>query len=85
MRYLYTARFLRSLKKCDSVVQDDVVSAVVSFEKGKKSSTALKLHKLHGKFKAYHAFSANFSYRIIIKIGKGVTYYLDVGTHDIYS
>ena len=30
-------------------------------------------------------FSANFSYRVIIKIEKGATYYLDVGTHDVYK
>lgn len=84
MQYLYTARFLRSLKKCDEAIQDDVIHAVKLFEKG-KSTESLKLHKLHGKFKIYHAFSANFSYRVLIKIGKNVIYYVDVGTHDIYS
>ena len=84
MQYLYTARFLRSLKKCDEAIQDDVIHAVRLFEKG-KGAESLKLHKLHGRFKAYHAFSANFSYRVLIKIEKSVTYYADVGTHDIYS
>jgi len=83
MRYLYTARFLRSLKKCEEAVQDDIVNAVKLFEKG-KSSEVLKLHKLHGKFKSYHAFSANFSYRVIIKKEKNILYYVDVGTHDVY-
>ncbi|MBI3634287.1 MAG: hypothetical protein HY228_01560 [Candidatus Yonathbacteria bacterium] len=83
MQYLYTARFLRSLKKCDEAVQDDVFRAVKLFEKGNNTGV-VKLHKLHGKFKTWHAFSANFSYRIIIKIEKGTTYYLDVGTHDVY-
>ncbi len=83
MHYLYTARFLRSLKKCADAVQDDVIRAITLFEKG-KGNEVLRLHKLHGKFRAYHGFSANFSYRIIIKIEKGITYYVDVGTHDIY-
>jgi mRNA-degrading endonuclease YafQ of YafQ-DinJ toxin-antitoxin module len=83
MQYFYTARFLRSLKKYEEAVQDDVFRAVKLFEKG-KSDEILKLHKLHGKFKSYHAFSANFSYRVIVKIGKGVLYYADVGTHDMY-
>ena len=83
MQYFYTARFLRSLKRFDELVQDDVFRAVKLFEKG-TNNTILKLHKLHGKFKSYHAFSANFSYRIIVKIGKGSAYYVDVGTHDIY-
>lgn len=84
MQYAYTARFLRSLKKCEKAVQDDVIRAVKLFE-NRKSDETLKLHKLHGKFKSYHAFSANFAYRIIVKIGKGSVYYMDVGTHDIYS
>jgi mRNA-degrading endonuclease YafQ of YafQ-DinJ toxin-antitoxin module len=84
MRYLYTARFLRSLKKCENDVQDDVINAVKLFETGKNNAT-LKLHKLHGKFKSYHAFSANFSYRVIIKITKQAIYYVDVGTHNIYQ
>lgn len=84
MRYLYTARFLRSFKKCSELVRDDIIQAIKIFEK-KENIEVLKLHKLHGKFKKWHAFSANFSYRIIIKIEKGVTYYLDVGTHDIYK
>lgn len=84
MQYLYTARFLRSLKKCDAAVQQDVVHAVRRFEGG-GDEEALKLHRLHGKFKKYHAFSANFSYRVILKMAKGVVYYVDVGTHDVYS
>ncbi len=84
MQYLYTARFLRSLKKCEEAVQDDVFNAVKLFEKG-GNDERLKLHKLQGKFKVLHAFSANFSYRIILKKEKRVTYYMDVGTHDVYK
>jgi mRNA-degrading endonuclease YafQ of YafQ-DinJ toxin-antitoxin module len=84
MEYLYTARFLRSFKKYDETVQDDIVTAVKLFENGKNDQT-LKLHKLHGKFAEYQAFSANFTHRIIIKKEKGFVYYLDVGTHDVYK
>lgn len=83
MQYLYTARFLRSLKRCEEAVQDDVIGAVKLFQAG-KNNKILKLHKLHGKFKAYHAFSVNFSYRVIIKMSKQAIYYVDVGTHNIY-
>ncbi|HCC06013.1 TPA: hypothetical protein DEP94_01465 [Candidatus Nomurabacteria bacterium] len=83
MQYFYTARFLRSLKKCEDAVQDDILRAVKLYEKG-KSDEILKLHKLHGKMKIYHAFSANFSYRVVIKIGKTETYFMDVGTHEVY-
>lgn len=84
MEYLYTARFLRSLKKQEEGVQKDVVSAVKLFEKG-TNDTTLSFHKLHGKFAHYYAFSANFTHRIIVKKEKGCIYYLDVGTHDIYK
>ena len=84
MQFLYTARFLRSLKKCDEAVQDDVFQAVKLFEAG-NNIEVLKLHKLHGKFKKWHAFSANFSYRIIIKKEKDIIYYVDIGTHDVYK
>lgn len=75
---------MRSFKKLEEAVQDDIIQAVKLFEK-KENTEILKLHKLRGKFKSWYAFSANFSYRIIIKIEKGVTYYLDVGTHDVYK
>jgi plasmid maintenance system killer protein len=84
MEYLYTARFLRSLKKCEEAVQDDVIHAVKMFQDG-ANNKSLKLHKLHGNLKSWHAFSANFTHRVIIKIEKRVTYYLDVGTHDVYE
>lgn len=84
MRYLYTARFLRSLKKCDGEVQDDVIQSVKLFEKH-ANDKKLKLHKLHGKFKGREAFSANFTHRVVIKKEKDVTFYVDVGTHDVYK
>lgn len=84
MEYLYTARFLRSLKKCEGSIQDDVVSAVKLFEKG-TNEQILKFHKLHGKFSGYSAFSANFTHRVITKKEKGTVFYIDVGTHDIYN
>lgn len=71
MRHLYTARFLQSLKKLNQGVQDDVFRAVKLFEQG-NNTEALKLHKLHGKFKNLYAFPVNFSYRIIVKIEKGL-------------
>jgi mRNA-degrading endonuclease YafQ of YafQ-DinJ toxin-antitoxin module len=84
MKFLYTARFLRSLKKLPKDVQDDVILAVERFEKNQKDTT-LKVHKLHGVFKTYHAFSANYSHRIVIKISKTEIHYMDVGSHDVYK
>ncbi len=84
MEFLYTAKFLRSLKKLPSLIQADVISSVTEF-KNKKNHPKLGLHKLQGKMKKYHAFSANFQYRIIIKIDKDTIYFMDVGTHEVYK
>lgn len=84
MQFLYTARFLRSLKKLPKLVQDDIVSSIEEF-KDKKNHKKLDLHKLHGEMKMYHTFSANFYYRVIIKINKKEIYFMDVGTHEVYK
>lgn len=84
MEYLYAARFLRSLKKLPTEIQDDVVESVAVLKKNNKAKQ-LKLHKLHGGMSAYHAFSANFTYRVVIKITKEEIYFMDVGTHDVYK
>ena len=84
MEIFFTARFLRSYNKLPVAVQDDVENAVERF-KQKTNHAVLKLHKLHGIMKKYHAFSANFSYRIIIKIETDGVYYMDVGDHSIYE
>jgi mRNA-degrading endonuclease RelE of RelBE toxin-antitoxin system len=84
MGFLYTARFLRSLKKLDVRIQTDVINAIEEF-KDSKNHKKLDLHKLHGVMKKYHAFSANFYYRIVIRIGKSCIYFIDVGTHDVYQ
>ncbi len=84
MEFLYTAKFLRSLKKLSPEIQTDVTSSVIEF-KNKKSHQKLALHKLQGKMKKYHAFSANFQYRVVIKIDKETIYFMDVGTHEVYK
>lgn len=84
MEFLYTAKFLRSLKKMSQELQDDIISAVEAF-KHKSNHKKLNLHKLQGSMKKYHAFSANFYYRIVIKIQKDIIYFMDVGTHDVYE
>lgn len=84
MEFWYSRRFLRSLKKLPADVQEDVAHAVERFSDAKNHS-ALRLHKLSGRMKKYHAFSANFSYRIIIEMQKDSVYFLDVGSHDVYE
>ncbi len=84
MQVLFTARFLRSYNKLPSLIQHDVESVVDHFKKNPKD-TSLKLHKLKGRFKQYHAISANYSHRIVLKIKKDIAYCMDVGDHSVYE
>ena len=84
MAELYTRRFLRSLKKLPEAVQNDVILAVELFKK-KSEHKKLRLHKLSGRMKKYHAFSANFNYRVIVEMRESNVYFLDVGTHEVYE
>ena len=83
MQIIYTARFLRSIKKLSVEIQDDAIVALEKFE-CKKNHRALKLHKLSGSMQKYHAFAINYHYRIVIKIEKGISYCMDISTHDVY-
>lgn len=83
MQCLYTRRFLRSFSKLPKEVQEDVLSAVSRFEHT-PADTALRLHKLSESLKRFHAFSANFAYRIIVQIKKDIAYFIDVGDHTLY-
>lgn len=84
MEVFYTARFLRTFAKLESNIQNDVESAINDFVCD-AHNPHLKLHKLHGNMKQYHAFSANYSHRIIVKIEKSATYFMDVGDHSVYK
>ena len=83
MEFLYTARFLRSFKKLPPLIVDDCVRAVELFKKGERKE--LKFHKLHGKLNDLHSFSANFLYRIVVRVEKEAVYFMDVGSHTIYD
>ncbi len=84
MAQLYTRRFLRSLKKLPEAVQNDVILAAERFKK-KSEHKALRLHKLSGRMNKYHAFSANFNFRVIVEIKEKDIHFLDVGTHEVYE
>ena len=84
MEVLFTARFLRSYNKLPRDVQSDVEQAVELF-KDRGNHDRLKLYKLRGKMKQHYAFSANYSYRIVVKISGKVVTYMDVGDHSVYE
>ena len=84
MQVLYTARFLRSFNKLPNAVQRDVEKAIVQFGKSPKH-TSLRLHKLSGRMKKYHAFSANYNHRVVVKLNKHNAYCMDVGDYSVYK
>ena len=84
MEVFYTARFLRTFAKLEQSLQDDVESTINDFAHN-PHTPHLKLHKLHGNMKQYHAFSANYNYRVVVKIEKGKAQCMDVGGHNIYQ
>jgi len=84
MEHAYTPRFLRSFKRLPRGVQDDVLDAVERFKKD-QTFPQPRLHKLSGELKKYHAFSANFSYRVIIHIHRKEVLFINVGSHDMYQ
>ena len=83
MQILYTARFLRSLKKLPEEIQEGAIAVLQIFEDDPKHPL-LKPHKLTGKWRGYVAISVSFYYRIIIKKTESETYCMDIGTHDVY-
>jgi mRNA interferase YafQ len=81
----YTARFLRSLKKMQPTLQEDVYEKVEQFADVDRHK-ALKVHKLKGQLKHVYSFSVNYNVRIIFQYETNtIASLLDVGTHDVYT
>ena len=46
----------------------------------------LDAHKLHGKYRNYHAFTVVGQYRIMfIFVDSGIVDFINIGTHEIYK
>ena len=80
----YTARFLKSLKKLETDLQEETYSKIDLFEEN-ENHIILKLHKLKGKLSDKYSFSINYKYRVILYRDKNVFTFLDIGDHDLYK
>jgi addiction module RelE/StbE family toxin len=80
----YTARFLKSLKKLEKDLQEEVYEKIDLFEEN-ENHEMLKFHKLNGKLKDKYSFSINYKYRVILYKNKNVFTFLDIGDHDLYK
>lgn len=83
---IYTERFLRSYKALEVGLREDVKEKLASFC-DPANHTRLKLHKLHGELRAYHAFSVNYTTRVVVHFttNKAVVMVVDVGDHGVYD
>lgn len=83
---LYSATFVRDVKKLTANLQEEVYEVVDKF-KNTNNHKQLKVHKLTGRLKDTYSFSVNYSYRIIFEYvdKKTVAFLLTVGDHDIYD
>jgi mRNA-degrading endonuclease RelE of RelBE toxin-antitoxin system len=84
---VYTATFIRSFKKLDTRLQKEVEEKIELF-KSSGNHVQLKLHKLHGEHKKYHAFSVNYHTRVIVRFSDehtAVAFVVDVGDHSVYE
>lgn len=85
MKVVYTAYFLKLLKRLELNIQDEVIEKIELF-KDKNNHKNLKVHKLHGKFSGSCSFYINYKIRIIFDyISKEEVAFLLVGDHDIYK
>lgn len=82
---VYTARFLKSLKKLTPKIKDALRDREHIF-RNDPFAPRLKTHKLHGRFGGYWAYSVDYKYRVIFVFGKDqrVVCY-DIGDHSLYD
>ncbi len=81
----YSKQFLRLSKKLPKNIIDIAKQKTMMLAKDPFHS-ALKTHKLHGKFRKYFSFSINYEYRIVFKfVDKKTLLFLKIGKHDMYE
>ena len=83
----YSAEFIRQFKKLSPEIQEGARDAIELF-KNKENHTALRVHRLHGKYAGSLSFSVSYQMRIIFEyVGKNKknALLLTLGGHEIYQ
>ncbi|MBI4137665.1 MAG: type II toxin-antitoxin system mRNA interferase toxin, RelE/StbE family [Candidatus Sungbacteria bacterium] len=82
---VYTARFLKSLKRLTPRIKDAPKAREQIF-RNNPFDPRLKTHKLHGRFTGFRAYSVDYTYRVIFVFDreKRIIYY-DIGDHSLYD
>jgi mRNA-degrading endonuclease YafQ of YafQ-DinJ toxin-antitoxin module len=85
MRIIPTAKFERNYKKLSDSLKDKAEIALEIF-KIDLSDPRLAIHKLHGRFMGYWAFTVDYDCRIIFRYGaKDQVYLIAIGDHGMYD
>ena len=85
MEIYYSSKFEREYKKLPRQIKLLAEEREVIFRQN-PSHPRLDMHKLHGRFKKYWAFSLDHRYRIIFEFsGKNTVWFHSVGDHSIYA
>ena len=80
-----TSDFIKNLKILPRNVQNAFHKKDLLFRQN-PFDPALKTHKLKGKLRSLHAYSINYSYRVLFEfLTDDEVLYFDVGTHEIYK
>ncbi len=85
MQIIYTSKFARLYKKLPLKIKRSTEQKETLFRKD-PFAASLRTHKLSGGLEGLHAFSIDYSIRIIFEFGEGdIVYFHSVGNHGIYD
>ncbi len=85
MQIIYSPKFVRKYKRLPDNIKDKAEKAEHIFRINPFNS-ALKTHKLTGKFKNFYSFSIDYKYRIIFEFeDRNTVYFHSVGDHSVYQ
>ena len=80
-----TSKFRKAYKKLPKMVKKKAEEREKIFLKNPFDSR-LDTHKLHGKYKAYQAFTVVGQYRVMfVFVNSGIADFINIGTHEIYK
>ncbi len=78
----YSSKFLRSLSKTPSHIQDRAEERDLIF-RNDPFDPRLHTHKLHGRDSRHWSYSVDYDYRVKFAfLNDNAVLYLDIGTHD---
>ena len=85
MKVIYSSHFRKAFKKLKVEQQNSFFEKLIFLQEDIFHSQ-LKTHKLKGSFKNHHAFSLNYSDRVIFQYQSNpkTIYLYDIGSHNIY-